>query len=82
MTQQEFDLITGLIANCANDCLSFFLGVVVDADDAVILLAAEEGRFTPADVVGDSVLQKSALDLNLAIDVGNLAKLDFVVDFH
>lgn len=55
-------MISGFIADCANNTFGFILDIIIDADNAEILFAMEEGGFGPADIIGNPVFQKLALN--------------------
>lgn len=77
----EFHGITGFITDRADYVFSLFLCHVVDTDNAGIFFVIENGRLGPSDVVGYTVLQKSAFNQLLTIRVRYLAEFNFVVYF-
>lgn len=79
---EEFHRIAHFVADRTDDVLCHFLGIVVHADDAGVLVAAEDRVFGPADIIGNPLAQESFFDEMLAVRVGDFAELDFVVHFY
>jgi hypothetical protein len=65
-----------------NNIFSFFLGNIIYAEYAGILMPAEQCVLGPSDIVGYAVLKKSTLNKLLAVRVGHLTQLYFIIDFH
>ena len=79
---EEFNRIALFSADGAHYILRCFLGILVHADDAGVLVAAEDRVFGPADIIGNPLAQESFFDEMLAVRVGDFAELDFVVHFY
>jgi hypothetical protein len=58
------------------------LDIVVDADDAGIFFAAEEGSLRPADIIRNPVFQQCSLDELLAIGIGYFAQFNLIINFQ
>lgn len=80
-SHQKPDVIAVLFADGADDHLRRVSGAVVDADDAAVFSAVKKRWLRPADIVRDTVLQKSALDLPFAVGIFHLTEFNFVVYF-
>ena len=79
--EQKFYLKARFITDGAYQLLRLLLGAVIDTDDAALLLT-EQGCLCPTDVIGNTILQESALYHLFTLFLYYLAELNFVIYFH
>ena len=78
---QEFDVVAVVFTDGADDHFRSVPGTVIDADNTAVFPAVKKRGFRPADIVRDTVFQKSAFNLPLAVEMFYLTEFNFVINF-
>jgi len=67
----KFHMITGFVANGADDCFSIISGIVVYTYDTTVLFAVEQTGLGPTYEERNMFFQKSLLNFLLALRIKN-----------
>ena len=79
---QKLGGVAACFADVAHNLFCGISCVVIDADNATVLMAAEDRRLRPTDIVGNMIPQKFTLNLFLAVEIVDLAEFNFVINFN